>query len=81
MEKFEPYHDIPKVQSLTEIVEVMTRGIHAQLMREFQLQWIVTDPMAGRSVESESSYEEKQALRLELEQVAPRFPHASPILH
>jgi hypothetical protein len=69
MEKFEAYQDIPKVQSLNEIVEVMTRGLHTQLMREIQLQWVVTDPMAGRSVDGNSSYEEKEAHRLELEQV------------
>ena len=69
METFEPYHDIPKVQSLREIVELLSRSLHSQLLREFQLQWLVTDPFAGRHANADSSYDEKQAIRAEQEQV------------
>lgn len=74
MEKFEPYHDIPKVQSLEEVVEVLSRGLHQQLLREFQLQWLVTDPFAGRHATADSSYDEKQAIRTEQEQVRAAAP-------
>jgi hypothetical protein len=71
MEKFEPYHDIPKVQSLKDMVDLIARSLHQQLLREFQLQWIVTDPFAGRHIEGSGGYEDKQQMRSEQEQVTP----------
>lgn len=70
MEKFERYQDVPKVGAFRDMVDLISRNLHQQILREFQLLWIVSDPFAGRfAVSDNSTYEEKQQLRIEQEQV------------
>lgn len=70
MEKFERYQDVPKVAAFRDMVDLISKNLHQQILREFQLLWIVSDPFAGRFAVSEnSSYEDKQQLRTDQEQV------------
>lgn len=71
MEKFERYQDVPKVAAFRDMVDLISKNLHQQIIREFQLLWIVSDPFVGRfSVSENSSYEDKQQLRTEQEQVS-----------
>ena len=60
--KFEPYREIPKVAALVATLDGLARGLHAQLLREFQLQWLVTDPFADEAAPG-ASFESRQAAR------------------
>ena len=71
MEKFEEYRDIPKVAALRDVVDLLARALHTQLLREFQLQWLVSDPLAGRAAAADAGFDVKQQLRAEQEQARP----------
>jgi hypothetical protein len=69
METFERYDSVPKVAALRDTVDMLAKGLHAQLLREFQLQWLVSDPFAGSAVATGASYDERQRARTAQEQV------------
>jgi hypothetical protein len=72
MEKFERYTDVPKVAAFRDMVDLITRNVHQQVLREFQLLWVISDPFAGRglTLAEGATYDEKQRVRTEQEQVA-----------
>lgn len=70
MDKFEKYQDVPKVATFRDMVDLITRNLHQQILREFQLLWIVADPFAGHfSVGEGASFEDRSRMAAEQERV------------
>jgi hypothetical protein len=72
MDKFEKYQDVPKVAMFRDMVDLITRNLHQQTLREFQLLWIVADPFAGHFKAGDgASFEERSHMSSEQEKVLP----------
>lgn len=70
MDRFGKYHDVPKVATFRDMVELITRNLHQQIIREFQLLWIVSDPFAAHfSVNEGTSFEERSRVASQQEKV------------
>lgn len=70
MDKFEKYQDVPKVATFRDMVDLITRNLHQQILREFQLLWIVADPFAGHFRGGEgATFEERRRMASEQEKV------------
>jgi hypothetical protein len=81
MDKFDKYQDVPKVATFRDMVDLITRNLHQQILREFQLLWIVADPFAGHfRIGEGASFEERSRVSAEQEKVLPAAPSTT-IMH
>lgn len=63
MDNFEAYHHVSKMASLRDTVDVITKSLHSQLLREFQIQWVITDPFQALAVGPDADFDDRQRVK------------------